>query len=131
RLNVVVGVEVDDAGSDEQSLGIDRPGGRAANAADLRDRSVLDRDIGLVAREPGAVDDHPVPDQQVIVHTILRRSCLASARMITLRARGVQHGVSPGTRSEEHTSELQSRGHLVCRLLLEKKKKKNMKTSTK
>src|SRR5207253_9238970 len=28
-------------------------------------------------------------------------------------------------RSEEHTSELQSRGHLVCRLLLEKKKKQN------
>src|SRR2546422_4372101 len=31
-------------------------------------------------------------------------------------------------RSEEHTSELQSRLHLVCRLLLEKKKKKRMKT---
>src|SRR5947209_13513690 len=30
-----------------------------------------------------------------------------------------------GTRSEEHTSELQSRQYLVCRLLLEKKKKKN------
>src|SRR5437660_11935705 len=30
------------------------------------------------------------------------------------------------SRSEEHTSELQSRGHLVCRLLLEKKKNKNM-----
>src|SRR5690625_6875213 len=29
-------------------------------------------------------------------------------------------------RSEEHTSELQSRGHLVCRLLLEKKKKKQI-----
>src|SRR5439155_26778842 len=29
---------------------------------------------------------------------------------------------SVGLRSEEHTSELQSRGHLVCRLLLEKKK---------
>src|SRR5207253_7856978 len=29
-------------------------------------------------------------------------------------------------RSEEHTSELQSRGHLVCRLLLEKKKKKKI-----
>src|SRR5437660_6217773 len=28
----------------------------------------------------------------------------------------------PCARSEEHTSELQSRGHLVCRLLLEKKK---------
>src|SRR5690625_6764563 len=30
--------------------------------------------------------------------------------------------LDPGRRSEEHTSELQSRGHLVCRLLLEKKK---------
>src|SRR3712207_8250131 len=29
----------------------------------------------------------------------------------------------PGDRSEEHTSELQSRQYLVCRLLLEKKKK--------
>src|SRR5690625_3729492 len=29
-------------------------------------------------------------------------------------------------RSEEHTSELQSRGHLVCRLLLEKKKKNHV-----
>src|SRR2546429_6496092 len=33
-------------------------------------------------------------------------------------------------RSEEHTSELQSRLHLVCRLLLEKKKKKHTDTST-
>src|SRR5215212_12228308 len=32
----------------------------------------------------------------------------------------------PGPRSEEHTSELQSLRHLVCRLLLEKKKKKNI-----
>src|SRR2546422_7562752 len=31
----------------------------------------------------------------------------------------------PEGRSEEHTSELQSRLHLVCRLLLEKKKKQN------
>src|SRR2546429_5939922 len=31
--------------------------------------------------------------------------------------------VGAGSRSEEHTSELQSRLHLVCRLLLEKKKK--------
>src|SRR5690625_6115626 len=32
------------------------------------------------------------------------------------------YGDNPPPRSEEHTSELQSRGHLVCRLLLEKKK---------
>src|SRR5256886_6889580 len=31
-----------------------------------------------------------------------------------------------GTRSEEHTSELQSQSNLVCRLLLEKKKKQNI-----
>src|SRR3712207_7741361 len=34
-----------------------------------------------------------------------------------------------GRRSEEHTSELQSRQYLVCRLLLEKKKKKDRKTN--
>src|SRR5687768_18004796 len=35
------------------------------------------------------------------------------------------HAVRREPRSEEHTSELQSRLHLVCRLLLEKKKKNN------
>src|SRR2546422_1490233 len=35
----------------------------------------------------------------------------------------------PSCRSEEHTSELQSRLHLVCRLLLEKKKKINKYTT--
>src|SRR2546429_6695380 len=46
----------------------------------------------------------------------------------------IQRGVQPllvgleilGQRSEEHTSELQSRLHLVCRLLLEKKKKRRI-----
>src|SRR5690625_6198562 len=33
----------------------------------------------------------------------------------------ISHGLEAGARSEEHTSELQSRGHRVCRLLLEKK----------
>src|SRR3989449_2940129 len=38
--------------------------------------------------------------------------------------------VSRRIRSEEHTSELQSRLHLVCRLLLEKKKKKQKYTTS-
>src|SRR5207253_5141348 len=44
----------------------------------------------------------------------------------TLRIHGFRSvfRISWCKRSEEHTSELQSRGHLVCRLLLEKKKKK-------
>src|SRR3712207_8257241 len=37
----------------------------------------------------------------------------------------VAHGLAP-RRSEEHTSELQSRQYLVCRLLLEKKKKNSI-----
>src|SRR3989442_10326828 len=43
------------------------------------------------------------------------------------RARRVVHAVDAAgqPRSEEHTSELQSRPHLVCRLLLEKKKKEH------
>src|SRR2546422_9847267 len=44
----------------------------------------------------------------------------ARRRVVTREAH-----VLPWNRSEEHTSELQSRLHLVCRLLLEKKKKIN------
>src|SRR6266853_5541874 len=39
--------------------------------------------------------------------------------------------LTPGVRSEEHTSELQSQSNLVCRLLLEKKKTKQYRRKTK
>src|SRR5207302_10632140 len=42
----------------------------------------------------------------------------------TISAYDITSGTFQGQRSEEHTSELQSRENLVCRLLLEKKKKK-------
>src|SRR5204862_8300837 len=42
-----------------------------------------------------------------------------------LRPHAAASGGDQGRRSEEHTSELQSRRDLVCRLLLEKKKKKH------
>src|SRR2546422_8636812 len=45
------------------------------------------------------------------------------------RPGAVDRGAVAAERSEEHTSELQSRLHLVCRLLLEKKKKKTSGTS--
>src|SRR5437870_13594970 len=45
------------------------------------------------------------------------------------RCRMIHWRISRPSRSEEHTSELQSRGHLVCRLLLEKKKKQYTKNS--
>src|SRR3712207_1518811 len=44
-----------------------------------------------------------------------------SARRATARSPRPRSGAPPRRRSEEHTSELQSRQYLVCRLLLEKK----------
>src|SRR5690625_6049873 len=41
---------------------------------------------------------------------------------VDVDVKGEVYQGNTSTRSEEHTSELQSRGHLVCRLLLEKKK---------
>src|SRR5215217_9782555 len=51
-----------------------------------------------------------------------RRSTRGSGRPWPLRS------PRPRVRSEEHTSELQSRQYLVCRLLLEKKKKNSIRT---
>src|SRR5690625_5835627 len=49
---------------------------------------------------------------------------LANNHMMDYGEEGLQDTLETFDRSEEHTSELQSRGHLVCRLLLEKKKTK-------
>src|SRR5215208_8132384 len=54
-----------------------------------------------------------------------RRSCRSRSRAGAAappRALRRARRCAGSSRSEEHTSELQSRGHLVCRLLLEKKK---------
>src|SRR5436305_9800012 len=50
---------------------------------------------------------------------------LVDGQRVGLPPAAVQRGHQQGVRSEEHTSELQSRPHLVCRLLLEKKKSTN------
>src|SRR5690349_24124390 len=56
-------------------------------------------------------------------------SCLGRGPKIAANAGKKEARVSPGgRRSEEHTSELQSRRDLVCRLLLEKKKSTNTST---
>src|SRR5690625_6319321 len=48
--------------------------------------------------------------------------CKPSSKSLTTCKFLSSSSVMKSVRSEEHTSELQSRGHLVCRLLLEKKK---------
>src|SRR5256885_8888118 len=68
------------------------------------------------------------PRSTLFPYTTLFRSRLAPERILLLTYDGgnllIAAGAGTGkTRSEEHTSELQSPCNLVCRLLLEKKKK--------
>src|SRR5687767_15643007 len=70
--------------------------------------------------------------------TLFPYTTLFRSRVVLLHRRRDDHHVRvadmervvPHVRSEEHTSELQSLAYLVCRLLLEKKKKKIYKTTT-
>src|SRR5437899_5784660 len=100
------------------------------------------RASGLDAREPTPiVEIHPADAKDIgvregeLVRLTSRRNSMVSAARITERvARGqvfvpfhfreaAANLLTNPVRSEEHTSELQSLRHLVCRLLLEKKKK--------
>src|SRR6478672_13964722 len=67
------------------------------------------------------------PRSTLFPYTTLFRSPRRQCRSRCRRPPSGCPRVRPPTRSEEHTSELQSRSELVCRLLLEKKKKKNNK----
>src|SRR5690625_7021250 len=91
--------------------------GEEAQVAQLVDLVRADRDLPEVR-------DHPVDRGRAAAEERHART-----RMGDLRGRSEDprpFGVA-GLRSEEHTSELQSRGHLVCRLLLEKKTKTDLK----
>src|SRR5690625_6985580 len=70
-------------------------------------RSVLPGDQEPLGRLGGGVGDQPVGGE--LQHPQIADRAVALAPQLE------------NLRSEEHTSELQSRGHLVCRLLLEKK----------
>src|SRR5688572_30945104 len=60
--------------------------------------------------------------------TIFRSSHIDSMKQVSYEPGLYHYECTIPTRSEEHTSELQSQSNLVCRLLLEKKKKKNINT---
>src|SRR5688572_30914381 len=89
--------------------------------------------------EPHFWTDHLHPEDQYVAmvchsetvacrnHELVYRMIAADGRTVWLRDYVNVHtvdGVPVELRSEEHTSELQSQSNLVCRLLLEKKKKK-------
>src|SRR5205814_9865634 len=117
----------------------------AATQADHDDH--LNRGMGMITFRQGAIISGPtgLSDHTTIVtvHETLSFTGSLAGTALTIE-RDVIHtvtdegktvpfttfhenGTYPGTlRSEEHTSELQSLRHLVCRLLLEKKKKKQI-----
>src|SRR3712207_8664396 len=78
-------------------------------------RSGVDRRVGL---DRARDRELPVERPDVAVHG--RHDADRQRLALAERRADRRHG----RRSEEHTSELQSRQYLVCRLLLEKKKKK-------
>src|SRR5437899_5331601 len=79
----------------------------------------------------------PPPRSTLFPYTTLFRSCRAAnaterAKWVASnpeRARILDREYHARNRSEEHTSELQSLRHLVCRLLLEKKKAQKISTA--
>src|SRR5690625_5744074 len=109
---------------------MDRPSSRAARQESLREHN-----LALVAREVLSAA-RPLSRAEVAARTGLNRATvsrlvaeLVAGRLVTEDTPVVSGAGRPATplrpapRSEEHTSELQSRGHLVCRLLLENKNK--------
>src|SRR5438876_6005977 len=64
------------------------------------------------------------PRSTLFPYTTLFRSTMMTSRSTLIQADTAASSRCPHGRSEEHTSELQSPVHLVCRLLLEKKNTK-------
>src|SRR5947209_11917952 len=114
-------------------LGIPQPDPAGAQPQQIRDQAECPLQgllhIGRTVKGFGdGVEDPQLPDVR-----ILRTPRLLCGRCLTLVLRHASSWLSvpfacrprlPLSRSEEHTSELQSRQYLVCRLLLEKKKNK-------
>src|SRR5690606_35190463 len=75
--------------------------------------------LGFIQDQLQAQDGHVVPDPAIPAQEGLPQLRL----LIPVKDPLEEGNEGPGERSEEHTSELQSRENLVCRLLLEKKKR--------
>src|SRR5207253_6692462 len=89
-------------------------------------RAVLDKVTKTQKYFVGAINNEPLELNQYRIEAFdLRRNFLVFFSSCYVHSRKPEETIfrACANRSEEHTSELQSRGHLVCRLLLEKKKR--------
>src|SRR3989449_5342341 len=98
---------------------------RLARALVLADRAEVDPEASpLEERDHARGEQHEGQRDVVVGPRVLELELARIARERDVEPDRAAEGVDVRHRSEEHTSELQSRLHLVCRLLLEKKKKK-------
>src|SRR2546430_4573982 len=86
------------------------------------------RDLTVTGVQTCALPIFPPPTPDIAIKTPPHGVVQQGDRRDQTLKLGFPHGAQynahpPGRRSEEHTSELQSQSNLVCRLLLEKKKK--------
>src|SRR2546427_419557 len=92
-----------------------------------RKRGVCEGTVAVAstwAKRPKMPGLPPAPSYTLVTRSMIS-SCDGSWRRLSMKAKlsGYER-TAVMDRSEEHTSELQSQSNLVCRLLLEKKKKK-------
>src|SRR3989475_7318681 len=117
--------------ADHQALGQDEVEAAVRSLGDLRER--LSHPNHVQRRDPQDPAQGPGLHRGGVVGDRLQRK-MGRYEVEALTGHEVAgdrtpHGPSGPRRSEEHTSELQSQSNLVCRLLLEKKKKKTKKLS--
>src|SRR2546430_3954808 len=79
------------------------------------------RDLTVTGVQTCALPISPLPNTEERVKS---NSSMPTINQLVRKGRNKLKRKSKSPRSEEHTSELQSQSNLVCRLLLEKKKKK-------
>ena len=66
NLAVEVGVDVDEAGRDQEAVGVDFFAAEVVDFTDRGDDAVVNRDVGLPGRRAGAVDDESVADYEIV-----------------------------------------------------------------
>src|SRR5207253_10222552 len=80
--------------------------------------------LGYIKRLVRSAIDTPHAEGLALERNLFMRLCVSDQALARMRSYEAKEITDPSrsleARSEEHTSELQSRGHLVCRLLLEK-----------
>src|SRR5690625_3486280 len=117
ETEVSVTLDLDGVGSYENETGV----GFFDHMLDqLARHSMID--IAVKAKGDRHIDDHHTVEDVGIVLGAALLEALGEKRGIRRYGSCLLPMDDALIRSEEHTSELQSRGHLVCRLLLEKKK---------